>query len=137
MSAFLATVSAVPVRSYFFLFVWALGRLAWFPCSASPSLVCIPLSFLQVVSSFPSLGALLTRSNLRYTTRRGLPLGRVSYWLASWSFVVVPIPHGSPLLLVALLLNTPRSCAGFSWRVISCWVPSLSLELLPVVFSAC
>ena len=133
----LATVSFVPVRSYFFLFVWAIGRLAWFPCSASPSLVYIPLSFLQVVSSFPSLGALLTRSNLRYTTRRGLPLGRVSYWLASWHFIVVPIPHGSPLLLVALLLITPRSCAGFSWCLISCWVPSLSLGLLRVVFSAC
>ena len=133
----LATVSSVPVRSYFFLFVWALGRLAWFPCSASPSLVNIPLSFLQVVTSFPSLGALLTLSNLRYTTRRGLTLGRVSYWLTSWRFIVVPIPHGSPLLLVALLLITPRSCAGFSWHLISCWVPSLSLGLLPVVFSAC
>ena len=75
----LAAVSSVPVRSYFFLFVWALGCLAWFPCSASPSLVYIPLSFLQVVSSFLSLGALLTLSNLRFTTRWGLPLGRVSF----------------------------------------------------------
>ena len=48
------------------------------PCPASPSLVSIPLSFLQVVSSCPSLGALLTRSNLHYTMRRGLPLGQVS-----------------------------------------------------------
>ena len=64
----LATVSSVPVRSYVFLFVWALGRLAWFPCPASPYLLSIPLSFLQVVSSCPSLGALLSWLNLRYTT---------------------------------------------------------------------
>ena len=50
------------------------------------------LSLLQVVSSCPSLGALLTRSNLRSTTRRGLPLGRVSFWFASWNFLMVPIP---------------------------------------------
>ena len=117
--------------------------LPGFPCSASTSLVYLPLSFLQFVTSFLSLGALLTRSHLRYTTRRGLPLGRVSYWfsllalLVHWSShalrsflyvsillllfrsfssrwsIGVPIPHGSPLLLVALLLLTPRSCAGF------------------------
>ena len=147
----LGTVSSVPVRSYFFLFVWALGRLAWFPCPASPSLVSIPLSFLQVVSSCPSLGALLTRSNLRYTTRRGLPLGRVSYWLASWRFIVVPIPHGSPLLLVALLLVPPRSCAGvflafdfllgsfpFTWAPTCCFLrllrfPSVCPPLAPIL----
>ena len=123
-----------------FLFVWALGRLAWFPCPASPSLVSIPLSFLQVVSSCPSLGALLTRSNLRYTPRRGLPLGRVSFWLASWRFIMVPIPHGSPLLLVALLLVPPRSCAGvflafdfllgtfpFTWAPTCCFLCLLSV----------
>ena len=90
----LATVSSVPVRYYFFLCVWALGRLAWFPCSASTSLVYLPLSFLQFVTPFPSLGALLPRSNLRYTTQRGLPLGRVSYWLASWhsSFTGLRMP---------------------------------------------
>ena len=38
------------------------------PSSSSTSLVYLPLSFLQFVTSFPSLGALLTRSNLRYTT---------------------------------------------------------------------
>ena len=53
--------------------------LPGFPCSASTSLVYLPLSFLQFVTSFPSLGTLLTRLNLRYTTRQGLPLGRVSY----------------------------------------------------------
>ena len=147
----LATVSSVPVRSYFFLFVWALGRLAWFPCPASPYLVSIPLSFLQVVSSCPSLGALLTWSNLRYTTRLGLPLGRVSFWLASWRFMMVPIPHGSPLLLVALLLVPPRSCAGvslafdfllgsfpFTWAPTYCFlrllsVPSVCPPLAPIL----
>ena len=122
------------------LFVWALGRLAWFPCPASPYLVSIPLSFLQVVSSCPSLGALLTRSTLRYTTRRGLPLGRVSLWLASWRFIMIPIPHGSPLLLVALLLVPPRSCAGvflafdfllgsfpFTWAPTCCFLRLLSV----------
>ena len=47
------------------------GRLVGlpgFPSSLSTSLVYLPLSFLQFVTSFPSLGALLTRSNLRYTT---------------------------------------------------------------------
>ena len=54
------------------------GRLVGlpgFPSSLSASLVYLPLSFLQLVTSFPSLGALLTQSNLRYSTRRGLPLG--------------------------------------------------------------
>ena len=76
----------------FLSLVWALRRLAWFSCPASPYLVSISLSFLQVVSSCPSLGAFLTLSNLRSTTRRGLPLGRVSFWFASWNFLMVPIP---------------------------------------------
>ena len=93
MSAFpgycLFPSSALPFLSL----VWTLHRLAWvFSCPASPYLVSISLSFLQVVSSCPSLGALLTRSNLRSTTRRGLPLGRVSFWFASWNFLMVPIP---------------------------------------------
>ena len=151
MSAFPGYCLFRPVRSYFFLFVWALGRLAWFPCPASPSLVSIPLSFLQVVSSCPSLGALLTRSNLCYTTRRGLPLGRVSFSFASWRFIMVPIPHGSPLLLVALLLIPPRSCAGvflefdfllgsfpFTWAPTCCFlrllsVPSVCPPLAPIL----
>ena len=62
--------------------------LPGFPCSASTSLVYLPLSFLQFVTSFPSLGTLLTRLNLRYTTRQGLPLGRVSYWFSLLGLLV-------------------------------------------------
>ena len=62
--------------------------LPGFPCSASSSLVYLPLSFLQFVTSFPSLGALLTWSNLRYTMRLGLPLGRVSYWFSLLALLV-------------------------------------------------
>ena len=67
------------------------GRLVGlpgFPSTLSTSLVYIPLSFLQFVTSFPSLGALLTRSNLRYTTRRDLPLGRVSSWFSLLALLV-------------------------------------------------
>ena len=128
---------------------------AWSTC-----LVFLPCVSLLGFHSFlfPSghlfmsfLGALLTRSNLLYTTRRGLPLGRVSFWLASWNFVMVPIPHGSPLLLLALLLVPTRSCAGvflafdfllgsfpFTWAPTCCFlcllsVPSVCPPLAPIL----
>ena len=163
----LATVSSVPVRYYFFLCVWALGRLAWF------SMLCV--YFLGLHSSlFPSVRHFLSffrrssdsvESPLHYAT--GSPLWAESaIGLASWhssftglrtpsvlfsvsillllfrSFssrwsIGVPVPHGSPLLLVALLLLPPRSFAGFLGDCLSCWVPYLSLRLPPIVFSDC
>ena len=47
-----------------------------------PWFTFLSLSF-RFVTSLPSLGTLLTRSHLRFTPRRGLPLGRVRSCLAS------------------------------------------------------
>ena len=74
-------------RSSVILFL-SLCMGAWSACRVFQALRLLPwFTFLSLsfsfVTSFPSLGALLTRSNLHYTPRRGLPLGRVSSCLAS------------------------------------------------------
>ena len=78
------------------------------------SFLGLPSSLLlQFVTSFPSFGALLTLLNLRFTTRRSLPLGRVCFWFnllarpVHWSFLCSPSssapstggPFGFPFLL--------------------------------------
>ena len=104
----LAAVSSVPVRSSFFLCVCGIGRLAWlFPALPLLSLVYLPhsLSF-RFVTSLHSLGALLTRSHLRFPPRRGLPLGRVRSCLASLhsSFASLRTPSD-----LSLCLHPPTS----------------------------
>ena len=126
----------------FFLCEGGIGRLAWlFPCSSSTVLglpSSLSLSF-RFVTSLHSLVALLTRSHLRFTPRRGLPLGRVCSCLASFhsSFASLrrPIdlslclhPLGSlPLLLQSAVhyLYYFLSSRGFSFLPLACsWSPS-------------
>ena len=59
---------------------------AWSACLVFQALCLLP--WFPFLSSFSSLGALPTRSNLRYTTRRGLPLGRVSSWFSLLALLV-------------------------------------------------
>ena len=137
LSAILPPMVCIPTFQCAPISFFLYGRLVDLPGFPALRLLGFHSSFLQVVSSCPSFGALLTRSNLRYTPRRGLPLGRVSFCLAYWLFILVPLPHGSPLLLWPFSSFHLGLALGFSWCLISCWVPSLSLRLLPVVFSAC
>ena len=107
----LTTVSSVPVRSYFFLFVWALGRLAWFPCSASPCLVSIPLfsSGRLFMSSFRRSSDSV-ESPLHYAT--GSPFGPSQLLISLLAFHYgshsswVSSPFGGPY---------PRSTSVLRW----------------------
>ena len=80
-----------------------------------PWFTFLSLSF-RFVTSLHSLGALLTRSHLRFTPRRGLPLGRVRSCLASLhsSFASLRTPIDPSLCLhppasLPLLLQSVNS----------------------------
>ena len=136
----LAAVSSVPVRSSSFSVRVALvGLPGFFHALHLLSLVYLPLSLsFRFVTSLHSLGALLTQSHLRFTPRRGLPLGRVCSCLASFhsSFASLrrPIdlslclhPPGSLLLLLQSAVHYLYflSSRGFSFLPPACsWSPS-------------
>ena len=114
----------------------------WLPCLLSLPFQCYPLltvfgswsaclvlrlfvSFLDLpsslllpfVASFPSFGALLTQSNLRFTTRRGLPLGRVCFWFTSWRAPFTGLACLAFFSLFSVILLLLRSLHRWSVRV--------------------
>ena len=131
----LATVSSVPVHYSFFLYVCGFGRLAWlFHSLILLSMVYFPLFPSGSSLPFSSLGALLTRSTLRFTPRRGLPLGRIRSCLASLhsSFASLSLPIDlslclhSPASLPPLLQSAVPYCYFLSSRGFSLLPPACS-----------
>ena len=112
----------------------------WFPFLSLPSCSSLP---------FRSVGALLTRSHLRFTPRRGLPLGRVSSSLASLhsSFARLHTPIDlslclhPPASLPLLLQSVVPYCYFLSSRGLSFLPPaccrSPSCIRCPYCFTIC
>ena len=110
------------IRSSVILFL-SVCVCAWsaclaFPRSSSAFLGLLSSLSFRLVTSFPSLGALLTRSNLRYTLRRCLPLGRVSYCLASFHSSFAGLRTPSVLFSMSpssCFSSTPFTVCGLFW----------------------
>ena len=108
----LGTVSSVPMRCSFFLWVCGISLLALpFPlflyCSWFPFLF---LSFL-FITSLLFLGALLTLSHLRFPPRRGPPFGPSQFLFGLFALLLVhsSFAHLSTFLYVCIILLLFRS----------------------------